>query len=380
MDKLAQYHQKMRRWEQQYTREPLAWHSERGKYIDLLHSGRFEEFWFLASDAHPLVCSLFEASDDFLEFHNDIRMSATRKYQFCMSLYLHCDDDAFFKTMLTSGAFDRIISSCFIDKPFSKLTEEAKKAVIDMSLRTVEIPAGTFIMGALEWDAVAEPNEGPTHTVTITRGFRMGVYPCTQGLYAHVMGEEPGVFKGARRPVENISACDVVMFCNRLSELKGLEPCYILPDDFEKEPRWSDIERNPKANGYRLPIEAEWEYAARANQKFIFSGSNHIEEVGWCYQNSSRQTHPVGMKRPNDWGLYDMCGNVWEWVHNTNTSRGVVSTAYRSKCSSIVRRGGSWYGSARVARTSFRGMTRADRKYSHQGFRFVRSVPRISRF
>ena len=210
----------------------------------------------------------------------------------------------------------------------------------------------------------------------------MGVYPCTQGLYAHVMGTEPSTFKGARRPVESITICDAAIFCNKLSKWKGFEPCYMISDDFEEDPRWANIKWNPRANGYRLPTEAEWEYAAKANENLIFAGSNQLEDVGWFCKNSDGEPHPVGLKRPNAWGLYDMCGNIWEWVFDAHLrlyDNNQINPIW-DEGSRLVRRGGSWYSSDHVSRISFRGRSADAQTYSYQGFRFVRNAPSVNRF
>ena len=137
----------------------------------------------------------------------------------------------------------------------------------------VYIPAGAFTMGALEDDRDAYVSERPRHMVTLTQGFWMGKYPVTQALWEGVKGVNRSVFKGSNRPVENISWFDVVKFCNQLSLYEGLDPAYQI-DGTEVICDW-------KANGYRLPTEAEWEYCARAGQDFKFFGSNTLRSVAW---------------------------------------------------------------------------------------------------
>lgn len=129
--------------------------------------------------------------------------------------------------------------------------------------------------------------------------------PVTQAFYFDVMNERPGTFKGDRRPVESVTWKDAVIFCNTLPQLNGIEPCYSLTPGSE------DIVFNREANGFRLPAEAEWQYACQAGTKKIRYGK--LDEIAWFKDNSDHQTQEVGKKLPNEWGLYDMLGNVWEW-------------------------------------------------------------------
>ena len=263
---------------------------------------------------------------------------------------------------------------------WSALSERQKGIVLQESKRMVQIPGGTFMMGALPDDGDARDSEKPRHQVTLTQNVEMSVYECTQGLYESVMGTNPSRYNGSNLPVEQVSWCDAVLFCNKLSEMEGLEPVYELPkpfanDDWSKKVKW-----NQNANGYRLPTEAEWEYCARGGEKHLYAGSNNIDEVAWYWDNSGDTTYPVGQKKPNGYGLYDMSGNVWEWVWDSwkrdNTSSSVTDPIHVDTSSSNrVNRGGSWYCSARNTRISNRCGDGASYREGNLGFRILRTIP-----
>ncbi|MDA7492884.1 formylglycine-generating enzyme family protein [bacterium] len=209
------------------------------------------------------------------------------------------------------------------------------------------IPAGKFIMG----DASSEDNETP-HEVTLTKPFKLGVYEVTQEQYEKVMGVNPSKSKGANNPVENVSWEDAIEFCRKLSELPA-----------EKE----------AGNVYRLPSEAEWEYACRAGTTTKFSFGDDESELGdyaWYDDNSDRNTHPVGGKKPNAWGLYDMHGNVWEWCQDWywDYPSGSVTDPRGPRGSYRVLRGGSWYAPAEYCRSACRGRRGPSDRILH-GFR-----------
>jgi formylglycine-generating enzyme required for sulfatase activity len=189
--------------------------------------------------------------------------------------------------------------------------------------------------------------------------FLLAKFAVTQDLYFEITNESPGIFKMDKRPVEMVSWRDAVVFCNLLSDKTGLNPYYILNHTGQDE-----IGINLNADGYRLPTEAEWEYACKANTKGIRYGE--IDKIAWYRANSDKMTHRVGMKEPNSWGLYDMLGNVWEWCSDVYDE--TVYGSYR------IFRGGGWNDTER-------GCMATNRRRSHPtlfkiddlGFRIARN-------
>ncbi len=236
----------------------------------------------------------------------------------------------------------------------------------------VKLSPGSFTMGSNDGGS----DEKPPHQVRISRGFSMGKTEVTQGLYKQVMGENPSYFSscGDNCPVEKVSWFDAVTFANKLSELEGLEACYSISGSSVSWPR------GLSCTGYRLPTEAEWEYAARAGQNTTYSGSNELGDVGWYDENSGSKTHPVAQKRANAWGLYDMTGNVWEWTWDRYDSSYYQSSSNVDPVgpnggSSRVNRGGSWYSVASSARVAARNDLDPSLRSSYLGFRLSRSNP-----
>ncbi len=227
----------------------------------------------------------------------------------------------------------------------------------------IRVPGETFIMG----DDEGNSREKPAHLVRLD-SFQMGQYPVTQELWEAVMGTNPSYFKGPYRPVERVSWKDTQKFLYKLNEQLGL---------------FGDKK-------YRLPTEAEWEYAARGGGVGTFgrispkySGSNHLDYVGWYSKNSQNQTHAVGLKAPNALGLYDMSGNVREWCqdafdenyYQTCSDQGTVSNPQGPESGrNRVLRGGSWDGLAVLCRVAYRDNFHPDYRSYFIGLRLSRTV------
>jgi formylglycine-generating enzyme required for sulfatase activity len=251
-------------------------------------------------------------------------------------------------------------------------------------MEMVEIPAGDFTMGS-PGDEGNRFNDEVEHTVMLT-SFHMGKYTVTQEQYQAVMEANPSGFKTAvagentaKLPVEQVTWYDAVEFCNKLSELEGLAPAYTISRRIPTTGypiTGATVAVISGSNGYRLPTEAQWEYACRASTITAYhTGAIISNNTGWYNANSGNTTHEVGKKRDNNRGLYDMHGNVWEWCWDWfgNYSSG-AQTDPTGTPSGVTRvnRGGSWYSTSQGLRSACRNGDLPSSQFANLGFRVVR--------
>jgi len=243
----------------------------------------------------------------------------------------------------------------------------------------VLIQGGTFIMGSPPGEKDREDNE-IQHKVTVS-SFYIGKYEVTQKEYQEVTGTNPSHFTGdPNLPVENVNWYDAVEYCNKRSRKEGLTPAYTIiknPDTAYGNTNWT-VTLNKNANGYRLPTEAEWEYACRAGTTTAFNtGNNMSDNACWYRVNSDEKTHPVGQKSPNAWGLYDMHGNVcewcWDWLGDYPSG---AQTDPLGALTGYVRavRGSGWYNTPKYLRSAYRGEGVPVDRGGDTGLRVVRSA------
>jgi formylglycine-generating enzyme required for sulfatase activity len=240
--------------------------------------------------------------------------------------------------------------------------EPPKTITNSIGMKLVLIPAGEFLMGSPDSDKDAYFNEKPQHRVRITRPFYLGATPVTQGQYRVVTGANPSHFKGSDDlPVEMVSWADVQAFCAKLNEremgqLLGMS--------------------------YRLPTEAEWEYACRAGSQARFAFGDTAERLGdyaWFRGNSNGKTHPVGQKGANAWGLFDMHGNVWDWCWDAYGAHYYARSPVDDPrgpddawAADRVIRGGSWNYYPLHGRAVYRFRSASGNRRDYLGFRVAR--------
>jgi len=236
-------------------------------------------------------------------------------------------------------------------------------------IETIPVQGGSFMYGR---------NGSTGGTLKTVGSFRMGKYPVTQRQWEEVMGDNPSAFKNnpaegeaqENRPVENVSWYKILVFANKLSVKEGMLPAYEIkgstdPEDWGDVPTandedWDAVKVRKVADGWRLPTELQWEYAAKGGTRsagytgresdtyFLYPGSDDADAVAWYTDNSGGKTHAVGKKKPNELGLYDMGGNVYEWCFDLYDPTGASSGSDR------VLRGGCWGDSAGLVRSAYR--------------------------
>jgi len=255
-----------------------------------------------------------------------------------------------------------VATGCTKPKPVAKavLTQSGREMVVrlrnDVTMKLVLVPAGSFLMGSPDNEPNRDRDEGPRRTVTLGKGFFVGVTEVTQEQYEAVMEDNPSTFQGPRNPVEEVSWEDAVAFCKELSRLSG---------------------RN-----FHLPTEAQWEYACRAGTQTIYHSGNSLEQlkqVG-CFASDPanvKSTRPVASLAANAWGLYDMHGNVWEWCSDWytadayGTGGNVTDPAGPASGSERILRGGSWSDEPQDCRSAVRECQPPGYSDDDIGFRVV---------
>ena len=242
--------------------------------------------------------------------------------------------------------------------------------------RTVLVHGGSFLQGSAEQPYAATER---VHPVTLS-SFEIATTETTQELWSSVMVSNPSKFRIPGKPVDSVSWLDAVRFCNALSMQEGLESAYDI--------KGSEVEWNSEANGYRLPTEAEWEYAARSGSsgadpsvplaKAFYSGSPEADKVAWYDKNSAKSSQPVGSKSPNELGLFDMSGNVWEWCWDwyAEYPRTEVSdpSGPDKSTGQKVMRGGAWFTPVNLLRVTYRYWNVPTFKVNSVGFRVARNA------
>lgn len=261
--------------------------------------------------------------------------------------------------------------------PIQPSTQPAKPSPVrDGSLLMVDLPGGRFLMGSPDSHDLARDDEKPQHEVTVSP-FRIAITPVTVELYREVMPESSAIQAEAeaRLPITGVTWVNAVEFCNRLSERAGYRPCYS---------KWFGWWRcDWRADGYRLPTEAEWEYACRAGTTTRYSFGDDpadLDGYAWYAGNANNDVQPVATQRANPWGLYDLHGNVWEWCWDgfgayspkpARNPRGPEKTTSGRR----VVRGGSFGNPPAVLRSALRDGDDPEGRFWVVGFRCVRVPP-----
>jgi len=294
---------------------------------------------------------------------------------------------------LTGAAAGNYILSAQPASVTANITAPIPASIMDM----VQLTGGTFTIGSPSTELGRYGSTEVQKSITLS-AFKINKYQVTQEQYQQVMGTNPSNFKSAvtnesgtpgKLPVENVTWFDAVEFCNKLSEMEGLDKVYTwtsrTPATGYPITNLANITADFNKNGYRLPTDAQWEYACRAGTTTAFNNGNNdysdadlVKAVAWYDSNSGSKTHQVGQKAPNEWGLYDMHGNVrewcWDWFTNSYTTITTDPTGPASSVSGAgrVNRGGSWDDGNRDLRSACRNDEAPRNKSYEIGFRVVR--------
>lgn len=335
--------------------------SERNKHILRWNTG------VLQCAPASILASCFSLDDDgWAVIESELTRYGCVGFLFALSIY---EEQDILSELWQWGAFDERICTALWDIPCAQIPQTFQTRLMPFLSQECFVPAGNSPMGSDEMDAL--PCEYPKRNITRTNDIYMTRFLVTQFQYWLLTTKEPSHFSGGLRPVESVSWLDAIELCNTYSLMMGYEPVYHL----EKE---GDVRWDRSANGYRLPTEAEWEAAARAEQEYVFSGGDDPHQVAWFLDNAHNETRRVGGKESNAAHLYDMTGNVWEWVFDAYDEE-----AYRNTCTTDpvvekgmyrVCRGGGFTSSAESMRISIRGAYLPEERNWALGFRMVRNA------